>query len=55
MKTEWDIYASVNYDIIGSTNGMLRSRQRQAIVLKNAGLLLVEPMWTNFCKFQFQV
>ena len=33
--------------VIGSDNG-LSSGWRQAIIWRNAGILLIEPLWTNF-------
>ena len=44
---QWSINASVNYTIIGSDNG-LSPDQRQAIILTNAGILLIEPLGTKF-------
>ena len=32
---------------IGSDNGLSPGR-RQAIIWTNAGILLIEPLWTNF-------
>ena len=43
----WCIYASVNYAVIGSDNG-LSPVQRQAIILTHAGLSLTGPMGTTF-------
>ena len=41
------IYASLNWVIIGSDNGLSPVR-RQAIIWTNAGILLIEPLGTNF-------
>ena len=38
--------------IIGSDNG-LSPAQRQAIIGTNAGVLLIEPLWTNFSEIFF--
>ena len=43
------IYVSVNKVSIGSSNGLSPIR-RQAIIWTNAGLLLIGPLGTNFCK-----
>ena len=40
IEAEWRIYASVNYAIIGSDNGLSPGR-RQAIIWTNAGILLI--------------
>ena len=44
---EWRIYASLNWVIIGSDNGLSPVR-RQAIIWTNAGILLIGPLGTNF-------
>ena len=41
------IYVSANYTIIGSHNDLSPGR-RQAIIWTNAGILLIEPLGTNF-------
>ena len=46
IKTEWNIYASVNYAITDSDNGLAPSLH-QAIIWINAGVLLIEPLGTN--------
>ena len=47
IEAEWRIYASVNWTIIGSDNGLLLGRH-QAIISSNAGILLIGPLRTNF-------
>ena len=42
IEAEWRIYASVNYTINGSDNGLSPGR-RHAIIWTNAGLLLIGP------------
>ena len=41
------MYASVNYAVIGSDNGLSPGR-RPAIIRANAGILLIGPLGTNF-------
>ena len=41
------MYASVNWVNVGSDNGLSPGR-RQAIIWTNAGILLIEPLGTNF-------
>ena len=45
IETEWRIYASVNHTIIGSDNGLSHG-WRQAIILTNAGILLIGTLGT---------
>ena len=40
--------------IIGSDNGLLPGR-RQAIIRNNAGLLLIEPLGTNFSEISIEI
>ena len=40
--------------IIGSDNGLSPGR-RQAIIWNNAGLLLIEPLWTNFSEISIGI
>ena len=47
IEAEWRIYASVNWAIIGSDNGMSPGR-RQAIIWTNAGILSIRISGTNF-------
>ena len=47
VEAEWRIYASLNLAIIGSDNGLLPDRH-QAIILTNAGILLIESWGTDF-------
>ena len=47
IEAEWRIYASENYDIIGSDNGLSPDRH-QAIIWTNAGILLIGRLGTNF-------
>ena len=54
LLTEWRIYASVNYTIIGSHNGLSPIR-RQAIIWTNAGILSIEPLGTNFCEIFIEI
>ena len=46
IEDEWDIYASLNWVIIGSDNGLLP--RRQAIIWTNTGILLIGSLGTNF-------
>ena len=47
IEAELRIYASVNYTTVGSDN-CLSPERRQAIILTNAGILLIGPLGTNF-------
>ena len=47
IEAEWRIYASLNWVIIGSDNGLSPVR-RQAITWTNVGILLIGPLGTNF-------
>ena len=47
IKAEWRIYASVNYAIICSDNGLSHGR-RQYIIWTNTGILLIRTSGTNF-------
>ena len=47
IEAEWRIYASLNWVIIGSDNGLSPVRH-QAIIWTNAGILLIGPLGTNF-------
>ena len=40
--------------IIGSDNGLSPGR-RQAIIWTNAGILLIGPLWTNFCEIVIKI
>ena len=42
IEAEWRIYASVNFTIIDSDNGLSPDR-RKAIIWTNAGILLIRP------------
>ena len=48
MEAEWHIYASVNYTITGSDNGLPPVQGCQAIIWTNAGILLIGPLGKNF-------
>ena len=50
IEAEWRIYASLNWVIIGSDNGLSPVR-RQAIIWTNAGILLIGPLGTTQWKF----
>ena len=54
MSHEWRIYASLNWVIIGSDNGLSRVR-RQAIIWTNAGILLIGPLRKNFSEILFRI
>ena len=41
------VITSLSFSIIGSDNGLSPGR-RQAIIWTNAGILLIEPLGTNF-------
>ena len=46
-EAEWRIFASENYTIINSDNGLSPGR-RQAIIWANAGILLIGPLGAKF-------
>ena len=48
------MYASVNYIIIGSDNG-LSPGWHQAIIWTNAGILFIEPSGTNFSEILIEI
>ena len=54
LCNEGRIYASVNYAIIGSDNGLSPAR-RQAIIWTNAGILLIGPLGTNFSEIFIKI
>ena len=54
IEAEWCMYASVNYTIIGSDNGLSPAR-RQAIIWANAGILLIGPFETNFGEILIEI
>ena len=43
-----------NLNIIGSDNGLSLGRH-QAIIWTNTGILLIEPLGTNFSKILFEI
>ena len=47
IEAEWPRYASINYAIIGSDNG-LSPVWRHAVIWTNDGLLLIGHLGTNF-------
>ena len=47
IEAEWHIYASPNYTIIASDNGVWPV-WHQTIIWTNAGLLLIKTLGTNF-------
>ena len=47
VEAEWRIFASLNWVIIVSDNGLSPVR-RQAIIWTNAGILLIGPLGTSF-------
>ena len=51
---EWCKYASVNYAIIGSDNG-LSPRRRQAIIWTNARILSIGPFGINFSEILIEI
>ena len=54
IEAELCIYASVNYAIIGSDNGLSPGR-RQAIIWTNAGILLIRTLETNFSEISSEI
>ena len=54
IEAEWRIYASLNWVIIGSDNGLLPVRC-QAIIWTNAGILLIWPLGTNFNEMLIEI
>ena len=49
IEAKWRIYASLNWVIIGSDNGLSPVRC-QAIIWTNAGILLIGPLGTSCCE-----
>ena len=54
IETEWCIYTSVNYAIIGADNG-LSPVWCQAIIWINAGLLLIRHSGVNFSEIWIKI
>ena len=54
MEAEWRIYASVNYTIMGSDNGLSPGRH-QAIIWTKAGIFLIGPNGTNFSEIIIEI
>ena len=54
MEAERRMYASVNKTTIGSNNGLSPGR-RQAIIWTSAGILLTEPLGTNFSEIWIKI
>ena len=54
FEAEWHMYASVNYTIIGSDNGLSPPR-RQAIIWTNDGLLLIRTFGRNFSEIAIKL
>ena len=54
IEVEWRKYASLSWVIIGSDNGLSPVR-RQAIIWTNAGILLIEPLGTNFSEISIGI
>ena len=54
IEDEWRMYASVNYNVIGSDNGLPPDR-RQAVIWTNAGILLIGPLATNFSEILIEI
>ena len=54
IEAEWRIYASLNWVIIGSDNGLSIVR-RQAIIWTNAGILLIGPLGTKFTEISIGI
>ena len=53
-ETEWRIYASMNWAITASDNG-LSPDWRQTIIGINAGILLIRPSGTNFSEILIEI
>ena len=49
IEAEWRIYASMNYDNIGSDDGLSPGRC-QAIIWANICLFSIRTLGTNFCE-----
>ena len=47
IEAEWHIYSSIKHTIIGSDNGLSNVRH-QSIIWNSDGILLMEPLGTNF-------
>ena len=54
IEAEWHIYASVNYTIIGSDNGLSPGR-RHAIIWTNDGILFIESLETKFSEILIEI
>ena len=54
IEAEWRIYASLNWAITGSDNGLSPVR-RQAIIWTNAGILLIGALGTNFNEILIEI
>ena len=54
IEAEWRIYASLNWAIIGSDNG-LSPVWCQAIIWTNARILLIWPLGTNFSEILTEI
>ena len=54
IEAEWRIYASLNWVIIGSDNGLSPVR-RQAIIRTNAEILLIGTLGTNFSEILSEI
>ena len=52
--THWGIYASVQHITIASDNGLSPVRH-QAIIWRNAGILLIGPLGTNFSEILIEI
>ena len=57
LLTHWGRVTHIcisNLTIIGPDNGLSPGR-RQAIIWTNAGILLIEPLWTNFSEISIEI
>ena len=57
ILTHWGLVTHIcvnKLTIIGSDNGLSPGR-RQAIIWTNAGILLIEPLWTNFSEISIEI
>ena len=54
IEAEWRIYASLNWVILGSDNGLSPVR-RQAIIWTNSGILLIWHLGTNFNEMLIEI
>ena len=55
IEAEWRIYAPVNWQSLIQIMHGLSYGRRQAIILTNAGIMLIGPLGTNFSEISIQI